>query len=111
MEEKYTDVLLLDEEDGPIIIEQECQELQPIIKDFVQCYVENNDKPVEVWLEAKMREQLPNASDNEIKSISSSIIESLETTETKKQSLQKSVQSGRDCLSFWLSSSVSWPTV
>ena len=64
MEEKYTDVLLLDEEDGPIIIEQECQELQPIIKDFVQCYVENNDKPVEVWLEAKMREQLPNASDN-----------------------------------------------
>ena len=31
MEEKYTDVLLLDEEDGPIIIEQECQELQPII--------------------------------------------------------------------------------
>ena len=53
-----------------IIIEQECQELQPIIKDFVQCYVENNDKPVEVWLEAKMREQLPNASDNEIKSIS-----------------------------------------
>ena len=106
MEEKYTDVLLLDEEDGPIIIEQECQELQPIIKDFVQCYVENNDKPVEVWLEAKMREQLPNASDNEIKSISSSIIESLETTETKKQSLQKSVQSGRSKESWFASEMV-----
>ena len=53
-----------------------------------------------------MREQLPNASDNEIKSISSSIIESLETTETKKQSLQKSVQSGRSKESWFASEMV-----
>lgn len=95
MDDNHTNVLLLDEEDSPIIIEQECQEFQPIIKDFVQSYVQNKDKPVEEWLIPKMKEQLSDFPEKEIQEITSKIITSLEVTESKKDSLSKAIKNGR----------------
>ena len=59
MDGRETDVLILDEEHKPILIENECREFKPILTEFVECYVANKDKPVEVWLSSKMQEQLP----------------------------------------------------
>lgn len=53
MNEKETDVLIVDEEYKPILLEEECTELKPILTDFVECYAANKDKPVEVWLSKK----------------------------------------------------------
>ena len=46
MGEKYDGVLLLDEEDYPILIEEECAELKPIVKDFMSSWAENKDRPI-----------------------------------------------------------------
>ena len=54
MNEKETDVLILDEEHRPILIENECRELKPILREFVKCYVSNKDRPVEEWLGRKL---------------------------------------------------------
>lgn len=56
--EEY-DVLAIDEEHQPIIVEEECDALKPIIKDFVQTYTQNPNVPVENWITAKMKEYLP----------------------------------------------------
>ena len=40
MSEDIQETLLLDEEDKPILLEQECEELKPVIKEFVECYVQ-----------------------------------------------------------------------
>ena len=36
--------LLLDDVDSPIIMQDECAELKPILQDFVQAYTENSDR-------------------------------------------------------------------
>ncbi len=53
--------LLLDDVDSPIIMQDECAELKPILQDFVQAYTENSDKPVSEWLSVKLQEHLPEA--------------------------------------------------
>ena len=50
MDEKITDILLLDEEQGPILIEEECEELKPILTEFIDFYAKNKEKPIEEWL-------------------------------------------------------------
>ena len=76
--------LLLDDVDSPIIMQDECAELKPILQDLVQAYTENSDRPVSEWLSAKMQEYLPDKSKSEIDSITSGIIASLEVAEAKK---------------------------
>ena len=58
MSEKYDSILLLNEEDSPIIVESECEELKPIFKDFIGSWVDSKDQPTEVWLSAKLQEYL-----------------------------------------------------
>lgn len=48
MDKKYDGELLLNEDDHPILIEEECAELTPILKDFVETWAENADQPEEV---------------------------------------------------------------
>jgi len=59
MNEKETGVLVLDEGHKPILLEDECRELNPILTEFAECYAQNRDKPVEEWLSKKMQEYLP----------------------------------------------------
>ena len=86
--EEYDVVLAIDEEHQPIIIEEECEALKPIVKDFVQTYAQNAEAPVESWLGTKMQEYLPEKSDKEIKAITDEIITTLKVSEQKSKSLK-----------------------
>lgn len=103
MSEKYDGILLLDEENHPILIEEECANLKPIIKDFMSFWAENKDKPAEVWLPVKLQEHLPEKPVEEIQSISHEIIESIETAVKAKASLDAAINSGRSKESWFAS--------
>jgi len=101
MNEEYE--LLLNEEDGPILVEEECAVLKPVVADFVHCYAANSAQPVEVWLTPKMQEQLPDKKPEEIKAMVGEIVETIEINEEKKNSLSAAVASGRSKESWFAS--------
>lgn len=103
MNEQYDGVLLLDEESGPIILEEECAELKPVLEDFVSFWAEHNDQPAEEWLPKKLEEYLPEKSADEIAAISNDIIVSIEAAERAAASLDAAVKDGRGKES-WLAS-------
>lgn len=103
MNEKETDVLIIDEEYKPILIEDECRKLKPIMTEFVECYAANKDKPIEVWLSKKMQEQLPDRKPEEIAEMTNEIITTLETNEGNRASLDEAISNGRSKES-WFSS-------
>ena len=94
MENKETTILLLDEELSPAIMEEQCEALKPVVEDFVECYVQNQDKPVEEWLGDKMQQSLPDKTPEEIQSMTDEIISNLGAIEEKKESLNKAVENG-----------------
>jgi len=103
MENENRSVLLLDQEVSPIIIEEECRAFQPIIRDFVECYAENKDKPVEEWLSQKMQESLPEKSTEDIQMMTKEIISTIEKNEANKVSLAKAIENGQSKESWFAS--------
>ena len=103
MIEEYEYNLLLDDEDGPILVENECKELRPIIEEFVKNYSANPTAPVESWLIPKMQEQLPERNHEEIVSMVEEIVATIEVDEKKKASLEKSMANGRSKESWFAS--------
>lgn len=103
MENENSDVLLLDEEFAPILVEGECETVKPIIREFMECYAENKDKPVEEWLSQKMQEQLPDRKPEEILAMTNEIITTLEVDEANKISLVKAIENGRSKESWFAS--------
>jgi len=103
MKEEYKFDLLLDEDDGPILEEDECKELKPIVEDFVKSYSANPTAPVESWLIPKMQEQLPKKSHEEIVSMVDEIVFTIKVSEEKKTSLEKAIASGRSKESWFAS--------
>ncbi|WP_312046470.1 hypothetical protein [Anaerotignum sp.] len=97
------ELLLLDQDASPIIIEEECQNAKPIIKDFMEYYVKNKDKPVEEWLSQKMQEQLPDRKPEEIQAMTNEIITTIEVDEANKISLAKAIENGRSKESWFAS--------
>ena len=89
-----TEYLILDEEFTPIIIEDECRELKPIIQDFIQSYSSNKNISVEEFLKNKFREYFPQNTSIEIENMSNEIIESIKTTEEKRKSLDSATKIG-----------------
>lgn len=100
--EEY-DVLAIDEEHQPIIVEEECDALKPIINDFMQTYTQNPNVPVENWLAAKIKEYLPEKSDEEINKITDEIITATKVNEEKAESLNEATKSGRSKESWFAS--------
>ncbi len=105
MSEEEKNILLLDEEDSPILTEKECEEFKPVLKDFISNYAENRDKPVEEWLSVKMQEQLPERKLEEVQNMAKEIIETLQVNERNQESLSQAVSNGRSKES-WFASSV-----
>lgn len=103
MKEENEFDLLLDEEDGPILVEEECKELKPIVEDFVKSYSANPTAPVESWLIPKMQEQLPERSHEEIVAMVDEIVVTIKVSEEKKASLEKAIDSGRSKESWFAS--------
>lgn len=95
--------LLLNEDDGPILVEDECKELKPILEDFVKSYSANPTAPVESWLIPQMQEQLPEKSHEEIVSMVDEIVATIKVSEEKKASLEKAITSGRSKESWFAS--------
>lgn len=100
-EEKYE--LLIDEDDGPILIEEECDAIKPIIKDFIETYAANSEQPIKTWLVPKMQEQLPDRKPEEVESMVDEIILTIETSEEKKESLFEAIANGRSKESWFAS--------
>lgn len=100
--EEYN-VLAIDEEHQPIIVEEECKALNPIVKDFVQAYTQNPNAPVGNWLSAKLQEHLPEKSDKEIEAITDEIITTLKVSEQKTKSLGEAIKNGRSKESWFAS--------
>jgi len=96
-------LLLIDEEDAPIIIEEECEAVKQIIKDFVECYATNKDKPVNEWLGQKLQENLSEKSQEEIQRITEEIITTIQVDEKNKSSLAEAVANGRSRESWFAS--------
>lgn len=103
MESENINVLLIDEEFAPILVEGECEAVKPIIREFMECYVENMDKPVEEWLSQKMQEQLPDRKLDEIFAMTNEIITTIEVDEANKISLAKAIENGRSKESWFAS--------
>lgn len=95
--------LLLDEEDHPILVEEECKEVKPIVEEFVRSYAENQGKTVEYWLVPKMQEQLPEKSREEIETMVEDIVTAIKVSEEKKDSLNKAITNGRSKESWFAS--------
>lgn len=88
-------IMPMDENGQPLVDEEELKATAPIIKDFVKDYAANQDKPIEEWLNTKMQAELPEKSPEEIKELTTDIIEGLRTTEAKKAALSEAVKNGR----------------
>ena len=100
-EDRYD--LLLDEKNGPILVEDECKVFKLILEDFVNSYSTNSNAPVENWLIPKMQEQLPEKSNDEIKSMVDEIVVAIKTSKEKQESLEKAIASGRSKESWFAS--------
>ena len=96
-------LLLIDEEDAPIIIEEECAAVKPIIKNFLECYAENKDKPVEEWLGKKLQGSLPERTPEEIQDMTAEIITTIQRNEDNKASLADAIANGRSKESWFAS--------
>lgn len=103
MENENSDVLLLDEEFAPILVEEECEAVKPLMREFMECYAENKDKSVEEWLSQKMQEQLPDRKPEEIQAMTNEIITAIEVDEANKISLAKAIENGRSKESWFAS--------
>lgn len=103
MEKEVETLLLIDEEDSPILLEQECKEIKPVIKDFIKCCVENKDKPVTEWLCEKMQKSLPQKKPDEIQLITEEIIATIQKDEENKKSLKVAIENGRSKESWFAS--------
>lgn len=103
MENENSDVLLLDEEFAPIIVEEECEAVKPLMREFMDYYAENKDKPVQEWLSQKMQEQLPDRKPGEIQAMTNEIITTIEVDTANKISLAKAIENGRSKESWFAS--------
>lgn len=104
MADEEVKTLQIDEAFSPIIHEEECEELKPVLKTFVESYVQHKDEmTVEEWLPMEMAKNLPETNKNEIEEISKEIILSVRATEEKQMSLESAVSQGRSKESWFAS--------
>jgi len=87
-----------------ILPENEARELGKIQRDVFKSYSASVDKmSVEEWLPTELQKQLPEKSADEIKEISSGIIDSLKITEEKRKAQLEAFANGQNSAS-WLKS-------
>lgn len=88
--------LEIDERFGPILNENECQELRPVLETFMKSYAQHKDSmTVEEWLPMEMAKNLPEADREEIDRMSGEILSAINETEEKKKSLECAIAQGR----------------
>ncbi len=89
-----------------IITREEAEALSAIQREFLESYAAAKDKiPVNEWLPAELKRQMPERSDSEIKEMSDEILESLQVAEEMRASQQRALEQGRSAES-WFASTV-----
>lgn len=87
--------LLVDEDYNINITEQEAKEFTDIIRDFIESYKKNLSYSEKTWATPKMKEYMPDKSNEEIASMTDEIVEDIRIYQDKKESLEKAVNNGR----------------
>lgn len=96
--------ILLIEQDFQPLTEEECQNLKPIMKAFMESYLKYKDTmELDKWLTLELKNNLEGLSDDEAKSMSEEIIDSLKTADESKESLKKAIKQGRSKESWFAS--------
>ncbi len=102
MGKEEIETLLISDEYEPVLTEEEARKLKPILQDFVRAYVTNSRKEAKTWLPKKIREYLPEKSEEEVEAIVSDMTSSLKVFEDKKKSLSEAKKAGKT-RDAWLS--------
>ena len=96
--------ILFVEDNFKPFLEEECKNLKPIIKSFVENYVKyKDDMELNNWLAWEIKRHLDDISDEEAQKISKEIIESIEIAEENKNSLKNAINQGRSKESWFAS--------
>ena len=91
---------------GKILSKEAAHEVSKIQREFLESYINLKDKiTVDEWLIQEFQKQLPDRSIEEIKEMSTEIIDSLKTTEKMKAGEQQAIADGRSKES-WLASTL-----
>ncbi len=97
-------ILLINEENVPLLTEYEGEQLKLLQKSFIESYIKNKDSmTILEWLKLEFKNHLPDKSDKEIEEMSSEIISTLELTTEKQNSLSKAIANGRSKESWFAS--------
>lgn len=89
-----------------VLSEEEAKGVSKIQREFLESYAASKDKmPVEEWLPQELQKQLLERKPEEIREMSSEILDSLKVTEKIKVSQQKAIAAGRSKDS-WFASTV-----
>jgi hypothetical protein len=98
-------MLLIDEDYGPALLEEEAKELQSLQEKFITSYIENKDRmEVGQWLTFELKNNLPEKTESEIAEISNDIVTTIKLNESNKTSLEEAIQNGRSKESWFASS-------
>lgn len=100
-EEQYT--LLVDESIFPFISSESRIKMKPIFAGFIKEYMKNYDKPIEMWLSKKLRQELPEYSNDEINEVSKDIIKNISVQREKQNALKSAMSKGRSKESWFAS--------
>ena len=103
MDKEKIESLELSEQDKPILIESECRELKPIMREFMEAYTEQPNVPVKTWMTPVLKKNLPGYSEQKIESIIDEIENALTISEDNKASLQDAIKQGRSKESWFAS--------
>lgn len=96
-------VLLIDESYSPILMPKECEELKPIMKEFMEAYAENKDSPTKEWMLPVLKRNLPEYDSKRLEEISDDIEKTISIQEEYHESLRIAVEHGRSKESWFAS--------
>lgn len=95
MEKEEIKSLLIDDEYEPVLTEEEAQELKPILGAFVGAYIKNVGKERKEWLPQKIKESLPEISDEEANQIFNDMEVSLNGFDVERKNLKLAKKAGK----------------
>ena len=94
-DQKNSDVLLVDSVYDEQELEKQAKEMQPIFVSYVTEAARNKDQSTEAWLTGRLKEDLPEKTDEEIHGIVDDILQTVKIQEEKSTSLHEAINSGR----------------
>lgn len=81
--------------------EEEYQKFKPILIEYMKAFRDNHDVPVEEWLTAKLQEDFPEQSAEQIAETVTEIQESIQLAEDKRDELRKARERGESANSWF----------